>query len=151
MNQEFWQGEAALWALYGLCIEEACQAFCLNRTEMDILLFLANNPQFDTANQIVKHRRLSKSHVSTSLRSLQDRGYLAGACAQGDRRSIHLKLLPPSADAVQAGRQAQQRFQSVMLDGFAPEEQAQFQDYFRRVHENVRAHLNGGNKHGNAD
>ena len=39
---------------------------------------LANNPQYDTATQIVRYRHLAKSHVSVSIRSLQERGLILG-------------------------------------------------------------------------
>ena len=32
-----------------------------------ILLFLANNPEYDTASEIVRVRQLTKSHVSASI------------------------------------------------------------------------------------
>ena len=38
--------------------------------EFNILLFLANNPEFDTAARITKKRAFTKSHVSMSVRSL---------------------------------------------------------------------------------
>ena len=58
--------------------------------EFNILLFLANNPEFDTAAQIIKKRAFTKSHVSMSVRSLEERGLLTGEYYGTDRRTIHL-------------------------------------------------------------
>ena len=62
------------------------------------LLFLHNNPGFDTATDIVKFRHLSKSHVSKSIQSLKERGWLAAFYQDNNRRTIHLKLCK-AADA----------------------------------------------------
>lgn len=66
---------------------------------MDILLFLANNPKYDTAAEVSDIRCLAKSHVSTSLKSLEESGYIAKFSEGSDRRRIHLKLTE-KADAV---------------------------------------------------
>ena len=42
--------------------------------EYDILMFLHNNPQHNTAADIVKIRKSTKSHVSTSLKNLENKG-----------------------------------------------------------------------------
>ena len=48
----------------------------LTQLEMDILLFLANNPEYDTARDIVEKRHLAKSHVSVGVDALAGRGLL---------------------------------------------------------------------------
>ena len=42
--------------------------------EYDILMFLHNNPQHNTAAEIVKVRKSTKSHVSISLKNLESKG-----------------------------------------------------------------------------
>lgn len=39
----------------------------------DILMFLRSNPEHNTAADIVKIRKSTKSHVSTSLKELEKR------------------------------------------------------------------------------
>lgn len=39
-------------------------------------MFLYNNPKYNTAADIVKVRKSTKSHVSTSLKLLEDKGLL---------------------------------------------------------------------------
>lgn len=72
--------------------------------EFNILLFLANNPEFDTAAQIIKKRAFTKSHVSMSVRSLEERGLLTGEYYGTDRRTIHLKLTDAAAPMVSDGK-----------------------------------------------
>ena len=50
----------------------------LTRNEVDVLLFLANNPGRDTAVELVELRGLAKSQVCRSVEALQARGMLVG-------------------------------------------------------------------------
>ena len=59
---------------YARLLEPICKKWNLTRNELDVILFLANNPDYDRAVDIVNHRGLSKSHVSLSINSLESRG-----------------------------------------------------------------------------
>ena len=56
-----WEHQNAVKTLYSRCVERVCERHDLTRMELDILLFLANNPLYDTASEIVEIRYLSKS------------------------------------------------------------------------------------------
>ena len=58
---------------YARLLEPVCKKFDLTRNELDVILFLANNPNFDRAVDIVNNRGLTKSHVSMSVASLESR------------------------------------------------------------------------------
>ena len=58
--------------------------------ELDILLFLANNPSFDTATDIIEVRYLSKSQVSFSIKLLEQWGYLRKEYLGCNRKTAHL-------------------------------------------------------------
>ena len=59
-----WEHQNAVKSVYAKCVGKICETHAITRMELDILLFLANNPCFDTATDIVENRFLSKSHVS---------------------------------------------------------------------------------------
>ena len=59
---------------YARLLEPICKKWELTRNELDVMLFLANNPDYDRAVDIVNHRGLAKSHVSMSVTSLENRG-----------------------------------------------------------------------------
>ena len=65
-----WEHQNAVKTLYSKCVGEICVWHGITRMELDILLFLANNPCFDTATEIVEIRYLSKSQVSSSVKLL---------------------------------------------------------------------------------
>ena len=58
---------------YAQLLDPLCDTWDLNKTEVDILLFLANNPGLDRAADIVRIRQITKSHVSLSVSNLEQR------------------------------------------------------------------------------
>lgn len=132
-----WENYAIGKSLYSRLIEPVCKKYQLTQMEFNILMFLANNPQFNTATDIVETRRLSKSHVSISLRSLQERGYIAGEYLGRNHRTIYLKLCDTALEIISEGREAQQQFTSVLTADFTPEELDTLKDYLNRITNNI--------------
>ena len=132
--------------LYDQPLQPVCDQAGITRMELDILLFLANNPAYDTAKDIIERRRLTKSHVSASVRDLTDRKWLEPSFQQNNRKTIHLRLLPAADDVVQHGRRAQVAFFSRLFEGFTSEEVNQIHLHLAQVAENAREALTGGMK-----
>ena len=122
-----------LKSAYAACVKPVCRRYGLTRMEFDILMFLENNPEYDTAADIVRVRRFTKSHVSTALKGLSARGLLETCFQGGNRKSIHLRLLPESAPVVRDGHDAQKRYSSTLFDGFSDSEFALTQIIFQRI------------------
>ena len=134
---------ASVRELYQQFALPVCRKYALTSMEFNVLLFLANNPEYDTAAQIVEKRRLTKSHVSISVRALRERGYLACSCEGPDRRAVHLKPLAAAEPVIADGRAAQEQFTQALLAGFSDEEQSRMQENFRRMEANIAACLAG--------
>ena len=58
----------------------------LSAAEVDVLLFLANNSQFDLAVDIVRVRKMQKSHVSLAVNKLCEKGYIQKETDAADRK-----------------------------------------------------------------
>ena len=127
--------------LYGEALRPVTQQYSLTRMELDILLFLANNPAYDTARDIVRVRLLSKSQVSTSLEALTKRGWLAARLEQDNRKVVHLSLLPDAHPAVEAGRRAQDSFFAVLFRDISADDLCVFERTTRRIAANIREHF----------
>ncbi len=95
---------------YNRVLEPICKEWELTRNELDVILFLANNPDKDRAVDIVNGRGLSKSHVSMSVSNLENRGFLSRQEDPADRRTIHLALTEQAKPIIEAGRKAQRQF-----------------------------------------
>ena len=136
-----WDIQLPLRSLYSKCIEPVCRRYELTRTEFDILLFLANNPKYDTAAEICEVRYLTKSHVSISLRSLRRNGYIAYSVSEGDKRRIHLKVTEKAVPVVREGRERQADFAEIILYGLNEQERAQFHACIQKIEENIKNYL----------
>ncbi|WP_456300003.1 MarR family transcriptional regulator [Roseburia hominis] len=77
--------------------------------EYDILMFLHNNPQHNTAAEIVKVRKSTKSHVSTSLKKLENEGLIERIQSEDNKKHIEIVLLDKAELIVEAGINAQKK------------------------------------------
>ena len=69
----FWDRHKTITEYYESLTSSICDKYDLTQMEYDILMFLNGNPEFNTAADIVKIRKSTKSHVSTSLKSLENK------------------------------------------------------------------------------
>ena len=132
---------AANESLYTATVSPVCEKHGLTYMEFTVLMFLANNPQFDTASDIVKYRHLTKSHVSMSIRSLEDKGLLKGEHHKPNRRTIHLTVLDTADTIILDGREAQQKFGKILFFGFSDSEYKQLTSFMKRIDKNIADHI----------
>lgn len=123
---------------YARLLDPICKKWELTRNELDVLLFLANNPDYDRAVDIVNNRGMSKSHVSLSIANLEKRGLLLRREDPADRRMVHLRLLPGAKEITEAGQMAQKRFFSYLHQGVTREQIDLMMDFARKVRENIK-------------
>ena len=96
----------------------------LTGMELDVLLFLGNNPDCDTASDMVQLRQLTKSHVSKAVERLTALGLVLQQRDEMNRRRIHLKLTEAAEPILRDGREAQKRFVEVLTRGLNDEDKA---------------------------
>ena len=123
---------------YARLLEPICKKCDLTRNELDVLLFLANNPDFDRAVDIVNNRGLAKSHVSMSVTSLENRGLVERIPDPLDRRTVHLKLTEQAKEITDWGCRVQKQFMDYLHQGVTEEQLAMMRMFADRVHENIK-------------
>ena len=133
-----WDGLSLFKKIYDQSLEPVCKKYQLTRMELDILLFLANNPGYDTAKDIIERRRLTKSHVSMSLKDLERRDLVQKEYYPGNQKTAHLKLSSASIQMVAEGQQAQKKFFQTVFRDFNPEDVSRMEDYFERMRKNMQ-------------
>lgn len=119
-------------------LEPVSKKWALTQNELNVLLFLYNNPQYDRAADIVACRGISKSHVSLSVNSLESQGLLCRFVSK-DRRTAHLELTEQGRAIAQEGQEAQRRFFTELHRGVTQEEFDQWQKIIQKVCENIEA------------
>ncbi|EDS05923.1 transcriptional regulator, MarR family [[Clostridium] scindens ATCC 35704] len=135
---DLWDGLSLFKKIYDQSLEPVCKKYQLTRMELDILLFLANNPGYDTAKDIIERRRLTKSHVSMSLKDLERRDLVQKEYYPGNQKTAHLKLSSASIQMVAEGQQAQKKFFQTVFRDFNPEDVSRMEDYFERMRKNMQ-------------
>ena len=104
---------------YNAVCKPLCQELGLSQTALDILLFLANNPDYKTASEIVEIRRLKANLVSVNVEKLVQEGYLTRCAVAGDRRKTELLCTEKAAPILARGRQLQKDFSESLFAGMA--------------------------------
>lgn len=104
--------------------------------EIHVLLFLANNPGYDTARDVAEYRGLVKSQVSQAVDLLAARGLLRRVPDTADRRVVHLSITETGAPLAREAQAIQASCGRRLLAHFSPEEEAQFRRLLETVLEN---------------
>lgn len=92
------------------------------QTAVDILMFLANNPGYDTAKDICTMRHLKPGIVSFHVENLVQEGYLERQNVPGDRRKCRLVCTEKAAPIIEKGRALQAKFMRKMTKGLEKEQ-----------------------------
>ena len=114
------------------------QKYQITRSELDILLFLYNNPEYDSAKDIVKKRGLTKSHASMGIEKLIQKHYIQAVQDNHDKRQYHLHLLEQSHSIIQDGLKVQKQFSDILFQGFSDKEKEIYQQMIERIHDNIK-------------
>ena len=109
----------------------------LRQLEYDILMFIYNNPEYNTAADIVRIRKSTKSHVSISLKVLEDRGFIERRVDKDNKKHVTIHLLQLANKVIEDGKWAQKEFAQDMFEGLSEEEIKVFMNVFQKVYENA--------------
>ena len=123
---------------YSKLLAPLCEEYSLTRNELDVMLFLHNNPQFDRAADIVARRGIAKSHVSLAVTNLEGRGLICRRWDETDRRTVHLELTGEGSRIAAQARELQQKFFSGLYAGVSQEEFALWGEITKKVCDNIR-------------
>lgn len=127
---DFFQNSDEVYKEY---LKPVCLKHNITFMELTIILFLGNNPSLDKASDIVEKRHIAKSHVSTTVMSLIEKELVKGEYFNGDRKSIHLKLLTKSLPILKDGQKAQRDFLSIYTMDLSDEEKDFLKSIFKKM------------------
>lgn len=103
--------------LYEALCRPLCQESALPQPSLDILMFLAQNPDHPTAKDITRYRGLKRNLVSVHVDRLVRDGYLERQPIPGDRRQKKLVCTPKAQQVVEQGCRAQEEFYRLLTKG----------------------------------
>lgn len=120
----------------------SCKALCheldIPQTAFDILMFLANHPEYKSARDIVEIRRIKANLVSINVDRLVQEGLLVRREVANDRRKVELELTEKAAPIVERGRAVQKQFIDTMLQGIDETTLASFRAALMQMEKNIK-------------
>lgn len=126
--------------------ESYCKPICrelgMPQMAFDILMFLANNPEFFTAKDICRMRGFKENIVSVNVNKLVSDGYLIRKPVEGDRRKVRLRCTEKAWPIVERGLNAQSSFSQAIRKNILPEDMLVFEKCMEIMLENA-AELSG--------
>ena len=103
-----------------------CHELKLPQTAFDILMFLANNPEYKTANL-----------VSVNVDKLVNEGYLERKPVENDRRKTELVCTKKAGTVIERGRRIQQQFTANLFAGIDEEQKKQLTIVMEQLENNM--------------
>lgn len=122
---------------YDKACKPLCQEIKMPQTAFDILMFLANNPKYTSARDIVSIRGLKANLVSVNVDKLVKEGFLERCHDREDRRKTILTCTELARPIVEKGRKFQQAFLESLFQGIAEEERMIFDDTLKKIRSNI--------------
>lgn len=120
--KEFWNGMMLIRKQYAHRLDGVCRTWGITRAELDVLLFLAHEPELNRAADIVELRGLTKSHVSIAAKSLCEHGLLTMSNDLNDHRVMRLTLTEAAQVVVKEGESVQRCFFGELFGCLSPQE-----------------------------
>lgn len=123
--------------VYSNLCKPVYEKYGIGRTGLDILLFLANNPQYSNARDIVEIRHLKANLVSIHVDKLVKEGYLERKPIANDRRKIQLVITHKASSCIKEGRAVQQKFENILLSNITEEDLVTVRKAFLQMEKNL--------------
>ena len=122
---------------YNRTCKSLCQELKLPQTAFDILMFLANNPEFNTARDICEIRGIRSGMASVAVDFLVKNGYLIRQADPDDRRIWRLLITEKSTEIILTGKQIPQEFGHQLTEGISEKDLKVYMEIAEKFKENI--------------
>lgn len=137
----FWDKHKNISNYYEKLTKSICEKYKLTQMEYDILMFIFYNPQYNTASDIVKIKKSTKSHVSTSLKSLEDKNLIIKRQSQNNKKYYQIFLKDNANEIIEYGKKIQKKFVKDLFEGISNDEIIIFKKVFDQICKNADLYL----------
>ena len=127
---------------YNKMCEPILHEFDIPQVSFDILMFLKNNPDLCTAQQISEFRNIKKNLVSVHVDKLVTAGYLQRGTVVGDRRKILLSCTEKAKPILKSGLKMQQDFNQRLILNIPEEHMSIYKEIIESMAVNARQMMN---------
>lgn len=113
------------------------KAYGLTQNEIEVMLFLRNHEEMDTAADIAGYCSMSRSQVCKSVEDLVTAGYIRPMPDQQDRRYLHLKLTKEAGHILRELQELRTWFWEELQEGISRTEMEVFTSVLGRMRGNL--------------
>ncbi len=118
-----------------------CKELGFPQAALDILLFLYNNPELNTASSIATYRNIKPNLISNYVEKLVNAKYLTRCFSGKDRRIVELVLTEKGLSVGKEGKKLQEKYFEVLTEGLSKNELQIFSDTLNSVNDNLSGYL----------
>lgn len=123
---------------YDKKIEESASEIGLTKPEADMLLFLVNNPEYNTARDAVYYRGFSKAYVSKALTLLIQKKYISIEHDVVDKRYQHITIKDNIINKVRILQNTQEEIINSYMKNITEEEKKLFIQIINKMVKNMK-------------
>ena len=133
-----------LYQAYCIRCKSLCRELRMPQTAFDILMFLANNPDYNTAKDIVELRGFKANLVSVNVERLVRDGYLERQDFPGDRRKTVLLCTAKAHPVIERGQELQKSFIEDIIRDVDEASRENFHRVMQAMEHNLNTIMNAG-------
>lgn len=124
-------------SLYRESCAPVCRKYRINQTNLDILLFLGQHPDYNTARDICEIRGAKTGIVSVAVEQLIQKGFLERRADEKDHRIQRLFLTPEAGEVVAEGKSVCAGVRDRVCAGITAEEMAVLDGIIKKLAQNL--------------
>ena len=134
---------------YGRYCAHSIMGESFSPNEMNVLIFLSNNPSINTAKELTVTLGVSKGLVCRSTDSLIRQGYLISEEDTKDHRILHLRLTEKADPVIAQLRSSLEEFSAAVMKDITKEELEVYNRVQQQMAENIAAMIKGKKENNN--
>ncbi|MDO4500515.1 MAG: MarR family transcriptional regulator [Erysipelotrichaceae bacterium] len=134
----FWNFIREFEEAYDYHRKKIMKSFELSAIEVDVLAFVSNNPSLNTAADVVRYKKIAKSHVSLAVKSLIDKGYLRKEVDEKDKKKYHLIPCEKAEVIVDFARRERDEFIKVIDQSITEEDKQSFREVMLKIENSLK-------------
>ena len=127
---------------YNKMCQPLLEKYNLPQVSFDILMFLTNNPEYKTAQDVSEIRGIKKNLVSVHVDKLVNAGLLERGFIAGDRRKVSLTCTDKSKEIIDDGLRMQNDFYEHIIVGISKDDWKAYKRITDQVIKNTLEILN---------
>ncbi len=127
--------------LYEKEYEEVMKKYNLKKIEIEILYFISQCGEHNTAKDIAKIQYISKAHISNSIEDLSLKKYITVLGDNADRRCIHLSITDSAQAVIDDIEMVRERFFSILFRNITETERELMHKISQKIVDNISEEL----------